>query len=127
MEKNLLTMISIRFNNLLCPLVLALGLTCTGARAGGDISGPVQRVHIAADGKLWFAMDTSGASAYCKPGWFSLTMFVPKEHPEYPYYYAMLMMAVSKGKSLYVANLSMFDGTGPCDITKTGYGLVIVQ
>jgi hypothetical protein len=50
-------------------------------------------------------------------------MFIPRDHPEYPYYYAMLMMALSKGKTIYIANVSVYDGTGPCDVTKTGYGM----
>ena len=72
-------------------------------------------------------MDTTSASTYCKPGWYSLTMYVPKENPQFPYYFAMLVAAASKGKSVFVANISVFDGTGPCDITKTGYGLVFLQ
>lgn len=92
-----------------------------------DLNGPVQLVQIAPDGKLWFRMDTTPAATYCKPGWANLNMFVPKDHPEYPYYYAMLMTAVSKGKSVYVANISMYDGSAACDITKTGYGLMLVQ
>ena len=108
-------------------LSLALSLAAIGSQAGVDIVGPVQRVQIAPDGKLWFAMDTTPASTYCRPGWHSLTMYVPKDHPEYPYYFAMLVAAASKGKNVYVANISMYDGSGPCDITKTGYGLVFMQ
>jgi hypothetical protein len=37
----------------------------------------------------------------------------------------MLMTAVSKGKTVLVANASIYDGTGPCDITKTGYGMMM--
>lgn len=51
-------------------------------------------------------------------------MYVPKGHPEYPYYFAMLMAAASKGRNVRIANISMFNGTVACDITKTGYGLV---
>jgi hypothetical protein len=102
-------------------------LAATPAQAGVDIAGPVQRVQIAPDGKLWFGMDTTPASTYCQVGWHSLTMYVPKEHPEYPYYFAMLMTAASKGKAVYVANINVFNGSTPCDITKTGYGLVFMQ
>jgi hypothetical protein len=106
----------------------ALALTATlTAQAGVDISGPVQRVQIAPDGTLWFAMDTTSAATYCKPGWYSLTMYVPKDNPQYPYYFAMLVAAAAKGKSVYVANISVFDGSTSCDITKTGYGLVFLQ
>lgn len=112
----------------LAALMLALGLL-PAAHAGDDLRGQVAAVQIAPDGKLWFSMNaaagTSAPSTYCKPGWAGLNLYVPKDHAEYPYYYAMLMTAVSKGKQVYVANASIYDGTGPCDITKTGYGLMI--
>ncbi|MBY0444263.1 MAG: hypothetical protein K2Q15_03530 [Burkholderiales bacterium] len=95
--------------------------------AGVDIAGPVQRVQLAPDGKLWFTMETTSAATYCKPGWFSLTMYIPRDHPDFAYYFAMLLSATAKGKSVYIANISAFDGSGPCDITKTGYGLVVLQ
>lgn len=112
----------------LAALALALGML-PAAHAGDDLRGQVAAVQIASDGKLWFlitpAAGTSAPSTYCKPGWGGLNLYVPKDHSEYPYYYAMLMTAVSKGKQVYVANISIHDGTGPCDITKTGYGLMI--
>ncbi|QBC45221.1 hypothetical protein [Iodobacter fluviatilis] len=95
--------------------------------AGIDISGPVQRVQVDAGGNIWFAMDTTAASTYCKPGWFDLTMYIPKSSPEYPYYFAMLLTAASKGNSVFIANISIFVGTEPCDITKTGYGIVFLK
>lgn len=94
--------------------------------AGTDISGPVQRLHLASDGTLWFSMDTTNAQTFCKPGWFSLTMYVPASHPQYQYYYGILMTAVAKGRSVMVANISHFNGTESCDITKTSYGLVLL-
>lgn len=110
-------------------LALALGMQST-AHAGADLVGQVANVQLASDGKLWFSMTaaagTTAPSTYCKPGWAGLNLHVPKDHSEYPYYYAMLMTAVSKGKQVYVANVSIYDGTGPCDITKTGYGLMIL-
>ena len=105
----------------------ALFFAALAAQAGVDIAGPVQRVHIAPDGKLWFAMDTTSASTYCAQVLFSLTMYGPKDHPKYPYYFAMLVAAASKGKNVMVANISMYNGTVPCDITKAGYGLVFLQ
>jgi hypothetical protein len=106
---------------------VAMTLAAASSYAGVDITGPVQRVQVAADGTLWFAMDTTAASTYCKPGWYSLTMYVPKDNPQYPYYFAMLVAAASKGNSVKVANISVFDGSTACDITKTGYGLVFIQ
>ena len=113
---------------ILAAFALALGLLPC-AHAGDDLRGQVAAVHIASDGKLWFALTpaagTSAPSTYCKPGWGGFNLYVPRDHSEYPYYYAMLMTAVSKGKPVYVANISIYDGTGACDITKTGYGLFI--
>jgi hypothetical protein len=117
------------FKKLLGTLSSCLFL-CLGAgtaHAGADIAGPVQRVQLAPDGNLWFTMETTPVSTYCKPGWFGLTMYVPKSHPDYAYYFSILTVAVAKGKSVYVANISVFDGSTGCDITKTGYGIVLLQ
>jgi hypothetical protein len=108
-------------------LIPLLFLCASVSYAGVDIHGPVQRVQIAADGKLWFSMDTTPVATYCRPGWNSMTMYIPKESAEYPYYFAMLMTAVAKGKNVTVANISIYDGSVSCDITKTGYGLVLFQ
>lgn len=106
---------------------LVFGIACCtlvpSANAGADVADLVQAVQIAADGKLWFALKTSTAATYCKPGWGGLNMYIPREHADYPYYYGMLMMALSKGKTVYIANISVYNGTGPCDITQTGYGM----
>lgn len=72
-------------------------------------------------------MDTTTAETFCKPGWHKLTMYVPKDHPRYPYYFATIMTAATKGKQVYTGNISKYDGTEPCDITKTGYGLVLMN
>jgi hypothetical protein len=98
-----------------------------GAAAfAADITGPVQRLHVADDGTLWFAMDTTVAQTYCKPGWHALTMYIPANHPQYQYYYGMLLTAVAKGRGIYVGNISHYNGTVACDVTKTGYGIVLL-
>lgn len=102
-------------------------MVCSQSFAGFDVSGPVQRFHVHPNGTLWFVMETTVASTYCKPGWGNFSMYVPADHPQYGYYFAMLLAATVKGKNVYVANVSAFDGTQPCDITKTGYGLVLLQ
>ncbi|QYF94838.1 hypothetical protein KY495_06545 [Massilia sp. PAMC28688] len=85
--------------------VASLLATSTAAVAGVDISGPIQRLHLAEDGSLWFAMDTTAAQTYCKPDWHSLTMYVPANHPQYQYYYGMLMTAVAKGRNVFLGNI----------------------
>jgi hypothetical protein len=119
-------------NALVVRLVLAISLLgapwlVRPAWAGVDVSHPAARMQVAPDGALWFAIEHPDAVTYCRQGWHNLNMVVPKDHPQYPYYYAMVLASVSKGKSLYVANISVFDGSAPCDITRTGYGLVLLQ
>lgn len=108
-------------------LLGSLLFSAVASHAGVDISGPVQRLQLASDGTLWFAMDTTSASTYCRPGWANLTMYVPANHPQYPYYFALLAAAATKGKSVYVANIDRFNGSASCDITQTGYGLMLMQ
>ncbi|MBT9495571.1 MAG: hypothetical protein IV107_25145 [Paucibacter sp.] len=100
-------------------------LLSSGAHAGADVSGPVEIVQIAPDGKIWFRITNQFAASFCLQGWNNLNMYIPSGHPEYPYYFAMLMTSVSKGKAVYIANISTFNGSTACDITKTGYGLVL--
>ena len=113
------------FQSLKLALALVLVTSSITANAGVDIAGQVQRVQIAGDGTLWFAMDTTPAATFCKPGWNGMTMYIPATHPQFRYYYAMLLAATSTGKSVYVANISIFNGSTSCDITQTGYGLTL--
>lgn len=99
--------------------------TCEVAQAGADLWGTVQKVQIGADGKLWFSIDTANVSAYCKALWFNFNMYIPPESPQYAFYYGLLMTALVKQKTIIVANISVFDGTVACDVTKTSYGIVI--
>ena len=109
-------------------VLLGLVFAVFGVRAGVDIAAPVQKVQIAADGSLWFAMDTVTTMAtYCKAGWNGLTMYIPKDNPSFPYYYATLTAALLKGKSVFIGNISFFNGTTSCDVTQTGFGLTLVQ
>lgn len=107
-------------------LLLLLAIA-PASHAGVDLYGPVQRVTLGGDGNLWFAMDTTAVKQYCAAGWHDLTIYVPKDHPQFPYYFAMLMTAAAKGHNVKVANISVFNGTTGCDITKTGYGLVFFE
>lgn len=115
------------FQFLKLALALVLVTSSINANAGVDIYGQVQRVQIAGDGTLWFAMDATAAATFCKPGWNTMTMYVPATHPQYRYYYAMLLSAVSMGKRVLVANISVFNGSTSCDITQTGYGLTLLD
>jgi len=115
------------FHLLKLAMSLAMLASAVTAHAGFDIAGKVQRVQIAADGKLWFAVDNTQTTTFCKPGWFDMTMYVPPSDPQYAYYFAMLMAAATKGKTVYIANISVFNGSTSCDITQTGFGLTFIQ
>jgi len=108
-------------------LASALFLSATQSLAGVDITGTVPMVWVASDGNLWFTVNSPSASTYCLPGWAGFSMFIPKGDPNFVYYYGLLVAAVAKAKPVYVANISTFNGTTPCDISKTGYGLVLLQ
>jgi len=92
-----------------------------------DIAGTVPRIWVASDGNLWFIVDTPPANTYCLPGWFGFNMFIPKGDPNFVYYYGLLVGAVAKAKPVYIANISTFNGTTACDISKTGFGIVLMQ
>ena len=108
-------------------LLFAQLFPCQVAHAGLDLWGYVQRVQIAPDGKIWFMVDSPEAPTYCKADWFGLNLYIPPDNPQYAYYYGLLMSAVTKQKMIVVANISVFNGTTACDITKTNYGLVILK
>lgn len=105
-------------------LILSLVLS-SSAFSGVDISSTIERVKINGDGKLWLKMTNSTFDEYCKPGWYGFNLFIPEADKSYPYYYGLVASAFSKGQALYIANISVFDGTGSCDLTKTGYGIVV--
>jgi putative methionine-R-sulfoxide reductase with GAF domain len=54
-------------------------------------------------------------------------MYVPANHPQYTYYYGILMTALTKGKVVDIPNISVFDGTTACDVTKTECGITILK
>lgn len=95
--------------------------------AGVDVQGTVQKLQIAQNGSIVFSINSTVASTYCKAGWAGLNMYVPASNAQYPYYFSLLATAFSKGKSVYIANISKFDGTTSCDITQTGFGLMLLQ
>jgi len=109
-------------------LILAstLLLSTAPARAGVDVSGLVPLIWVSGNGDLWFTVNSPTVPTYCLPGWYGVTMTVPRSDPNYAYYYGLIATAVAKGKSVYIANISIYNGTTPCDITRTGYGVVLL-
>ena len=95
--------------------------------AGVDLSSKIERIKLNGDGKLWIKMSNSSFDTYCKPGWMGFNMYVPESDKSYPYYYGLITSALAKQQTLYIANISTFNGTGSCDLTKTGYGIVVYK
>lgn len=103
-------------------LGMLLSPFCT---AGVDLVSTVERVKLNGDGKLWLKMTSSTFDQYCKPTWFGFNLYIPESDPSFPYYYGMVVSALANGQSLHIANISKFDGSTTCDLTKTGYGIVV--
>ena len=100
-----------------------LACCAASAFAGVDVSGHITEVQVTPDG-LYFATDIPNSTTYCAVRWNNLNMLVPQSDPNYVFYYGLIMTAYSKGKLIYLGNISVFNGTTACDITKTGYGIV---
>lgn len=107
--------------------LLAACVFSTSIFAGVDINGPVTKAQMAPDG-FYFLVTSASSSPYCKAGWAGLNMFVPKDHPEFFQYYGMVLSALAKAKNLYIANVDLGNnGSAPCDVTKSGYGIMMLQ
>src|SRR5437879_6181002 len=112
---------------ILFEVVSALLFWVTQAYAGADLRGTVPQVQLNGNGDLYFTVSDPSTSTYCLPGWAGLTMYIPKTDSNFPYYYGLLLTAVSKAKPVYIANISIYNGSTLCDITKTGYGVMLLQ
>jgi hypothetical protein len=97
------------------------------ANAGIDVSGTVPMVWLSGNGDLWFTVNSPTTTTYCLPQWSGLTMYIPRSDPNFIYYYGLLATAVAKAKPVYVANISIYNGSTPCNISNTGYGIMLMQ
>lgn len=99
------------------------------AFAGVDIFGTVSGMQMAPDGTLWFSISSPANSqqpgTFCANHWDGLNMYIPAGDPNFFYYYGLLMLSLSKSRQIYLGNISIYNGSTPCDITKTGYGIVV--
>jgi len=105
---------------ILCSLLFS-----ANALADVDLASTVERIRINGDGKLWIKMTNAAFDQYCKKEWYDFNLYIPTSDPQYPYYYGLITTALSKNMSLYIANISKFNGTTSCDLTTTGYGIVL--
>lgn len=95
------------------------------AMAGTDLTSTIARVKLNGDGKLWIKMNDARFDQYCKPGWYGFNLYIPVSDPAFPYYYGLITSALAKGQNLYIANISHYDGSTACNLTETGYGIVV--
>jgi hypothetical protein len=100
---------------------------CAPAWAGYDIYGVVTSLQVRPDGSLWFAITPNSGfqpvTNFCAGG----GMYVPGSDPQYAYYYGLLLSSLTKSKSIGLLNISTYNGTTACDISKTGYGVMLLQ
>lgn len=87
----------------------------------------IERIKINGDGKLWLKMTNPSFDQYCKKGWYGFNVFIPESDEAYPYYYGLVTTALTKQHQVLIANISIYDGIQACDITKTGYGIVLLK
>lgn len=101
------------------------------AQAGVDVYGTVKNVWLRGDGDLYFQLlpnsNSPSISPYCSGGWHELNMLVPRSDPDYSHLYGIILYAHSKQKMVSIANISVHSGQVYCDITQTGYGIIIFQ
>ena len=111
------------FANILLFSALLLGVN-KGCLAGYDVTGPIEAVQINNDG-IHFAFHSAGAAKYCADGWANMNFYVPSTSPSFAYFYTLIVSAFNKKQTVYMGNISVFNGSTPCDITQTGYGIFI--
>jgi len=104
-------------------------LVCTffsiNSFAGYDVTGYITSVQLNKEGALRFALSNRAADTYCKVGWGGLSFHVPYDHKDFPYYYGLISSANINKQKVRLANISVFDGSSSCDVTQTGYGIVV--
>lgn len=113
---------------MLCAVIVSVAFFAVpcDANAGVDVSGLVQRIWQHPNGNLYFRIDSSISDTYCQKGWWDTNMYIPAGDPNYAFYYGLLLASISKQRPIYLGNISYFNGTVPCNITQTGYGIVLL-
>ena len=100
---------------------------CAPAWAGYDLYGVVSSLQVRPDNSLWFTVTPSAGyqpvTNFCAGG----GMYIPGSHPQYAYYYGVLLGSLTKAKVVGLFNIDTYNGTTSCDMTKTGYGITLFQ
>lgn len=107
-------------------VVLGFVLASQSAHSGVDLAGTIARMQIK-DDRLWLKINESKLDTYCKPGWHGFNLYIDSREEMFPYYYGLLLNAFNQKQRVFFANIDYFDGSGPCDFTKTGYGMVVLS
>ena len=104
------------------------------SKAGVDLVGNIGTVWLAGD-NFYFSIkeerfgNTSDTTItigkYCKSNWGNFRLYVPVSDSKFPYYYGLITSANANGNLVKLANISKFNGTTQCDISQTGYGIVV--
>ncbi len=95
------------------------------AFAGTDITGVVAQMWVDSVGNLWFRLNNASADAYCAQNWGSNNLYVPAANANYVFFYGLVLASHTKSLTLYIPNISVFNGSTSCDITQTGYGMML--
>jgi hypothetical protein len=100
--------------------------TITNAHAV-DARGVVTEIWLKpGTNQLWFSINGTDTSPYCVANWLGVSMYVPTTSSDYPYIYGMLVTSMTKNIAIYMPGISIYQNSTDCDITKTGYGLLLV-
>ena len=95
------------------------------ASAGIDLTGKIERVYIEEGENFWFKFSHPEIDKYCKSGWFGFNASVKKSDKDFPYYYGLIISAMTNKQSVRLSNINVFNGSQACDIVKTSYGMVV--
>lgn len=112
-------------NSTIKVIVLLSSLFSFSIFAGVDFTGKIESVWLEDDDKFWFKIDHQGVDEYCSSTWFGFNLYVLKSDPDFAYYYALITSALVQNQSVRVSNVDSLDPDEPCDISATGYGLVV--
>jgi hypothetical protein len=110
----------------LAALALAFSMT-PKSFAGVDVTGVVSQIWIDGGGNLWFRLNNTSADAYCAFNWSNNNLYVSVSDQNFPFYYGILLASLTKSEPVDVPNISIYNGSTSCDITKTNYGIMLEQ
>ena len=108
--------------------ILLLANLASTAFAGTDEKGVVAQMWVDSTGNLWFRLNNTNADSICGSSlWYNNNLYVPAGNASYALYYGIVLASVTKNLTVDVPDLGYPAGNvNPCDITKTGYGIMLI-